>query len=289
MQGPPCVVSRAGLVGMQPWGRSAAPRGRFRAVPTVYDITTEELTSLNIEIQELVAERLPMMFAQEFTWSLWATSLLARSASIVDSITALIERDRRADADVTLRTLFEHITTLCWLAIDPDSHLKEWQEGSEFRWRQFNDEAAEHFGKGAIDPSTATELEGRKLRSLEQRSEEVSDYWPNHISAFKRHAVGSPDSILSFRGIYTAIYRTASRLAHAEVDSLQANVWERPNLLLLVTTKERPRFGRAALAFPLFAFGLLVYNEHFNWPGEPRTSRMVAALNHGTGQDEATC
>lgn len=251
-----------------------------RVPRTLHEIPAEEFTALNSEVQELVAERLPVTFPQEFTWSLWATSLLARSASIVDSVTALIERDRRADAEVALRTLYEHVTTLCWLAIDPDVHLVEWREGSEFQWRRFDREAREQFGKGVLDPRAAADLEGKALRSLKDRSEEVAAFWPEHISAFQSHLPGNRESLMSFRGIYTAIYRTSSRLAHAEVDSLQANVWVRPNGLLRITTTERPKLGRAALAFPLFAFALLVYDHHFGWPGEPRTSQIVAALNY---------
>jgi uncharacterized protein DUF5677 len=191
----------------------------------------------------------------------------------------LAERGRRSDTEVALRTLYEHVTTLCWLAIDPEANLSQWQGGSEFRWRQFDEEARQHFGTGAIDPKDAAALEGEKLKSLQQRAEEVASYWPDQIPAFRPHLIGRRESLRSFRGLYTAIYRTSSRLAHAEVDSLQANVWERPNQLLLITTKERPRLGRAGLSLPLFAFALLVYDHHFGWPGEPRTAAIVASMN----------
>ena len=131
---------------------------------TVHDISSEDLTVVNAEVQDLVAERLPVSFPHELTWSFWATALLARSASILDAITALAERGRRSDAEVALRTLYEHVATLCWLAIDPEANLSHWQGGSEFRWRQFDEEAREHFGKGVLDPETAAALEGERLK-----------------------------------------------------------------------------------------------------------------------------
>jgi hypothetical protein len=69
--------------------------------------------------------------------------------------------------------------------------------------------------------------------------DDVDGFWPDHIDAFRRHPAAGKKKVLTFRGLYTAIFRTTSRFAHAEVDSLQANVRAR--------------------------------DAHIGWPGEPRT------------------
>lgn len=101
---------------------------------TIHEVTLQELTASNAEVQELVGERVPRAF-REPSWLFWATAMLARTAAILDSVTGLAERGRRADAEVALRTLYTHVTTFCWLATDPDPHLVEWQGGSACRLR----------------------------------------------------------------------------------------------------------------------------------------------------------
>ncbi len=94
------------------------------------DVSVEEMVRVNDEIQELIAEQLPRAFPVDVDWRLVVAGMLARIASILDGITALVERGRRAEAEVALRTLFEHVTLLCWMGIDPPKHMRMWQDHS---------------------------------------------------------------------------------------------------------------------------------------------------------------
>lgn len=257
---------------------TSATHDTFSGVRSIHEVTLDELTSLNVEVQALVSERVPRAFPPEMSWGLWATGLLARSASILDAITALAERGRRADAEVALRTLYVHVTTLCWLAIDPESNVDMWHSNSQAMWGVFDREARDFYGIEVLERDDAAELATTKMRPLNQLADDIDAYWPKHVEAFRAHPEGRKE-ILSFRGIYTAIFRSASRIAHAEVDSLQSNLRVSRNEIVVSMT-EPPRFGRAAFALPLMAFALLAYDHHFGWPGEPRTSRMVEALNY---------
>lgn len=252
--------------------------GTFTDVRSIHEVTLGELTDLNAEVQALVSERIPRAFPPGMSWALWATALLARSASILDAITALAERGRRADAEVALRTLYVHVTTFCWLAIDPEANVDAWHSNSQAMWGVFDREARDFYGIEVLDPADAVDLATTKMRPLDQLADDIDAYWPQHIKAFRPHPEGRKE-VLSFRGTYTAIFRSASRIAHAEVDSLQSNLRVRPTEIV-VSMNEPEKFGRAAFALPLMAFALLVYDHHFGWPGEPRTRRMVAALNY---------
>jgi hypothetical protein len=243
---------------------------------TIHDVPVEMLANGNSEFQELVAERLPRAFGQGLTWPLVANGLLARTAAILDSVTALIERGRRADAEVALRTQYVTVSTFCWLAIDPEAHLDSWKRGSEAQWGKFNSEAQSR-KMGVLDAETAFGLATEKMKPLDQVADDIDGYWPNHIPAF-RTATDGGTGLLSFRGLYTAIFRPASRIAHSEVDAMESNLTVRASEII-VSTSERPKFGRAAFAMPLTALVLLVYDHHFGWPGEPRTGALVAALN----------
>jgi hypothetical protein len=253
---------------------------------TIHEVTLEELTASNAEVQRLVGERVPRAF-REPSWLFWATAMLARTAAILDSVTGLVERGRRADAEVALRTLYTHVTTFCWLAIDPEPHLAEWQGGSEAQWDKFNREVKGLYRIIPSDDEVLASFGGAKtLKPLEQLADDVDAYWPSKIAAFRGHpGDGKKKELLSFRGAYTAIFRTTSRIAHAEVDSLQASVRARERELV-VSMQEPPLFGRSGLALPLTGFAILVYNHHFDWPGEPRVGRMVAALNYEPTEDD---
>jgi hypothetical protein len=229
---------------------------------------------VNAEVQALLSERVPRSFPVEISWSLLATGLIARMGGILDAITALIERGRRADAEVALRSLYEHVTIFCWLGIDPDAHLAEWRSHSEARWGIFHREARDRYGYEVISEEDAATLDTERMKPLNQLAEAVDAYWPDRIPAFQRDET---KPLLTFRGCYTAIFRPASRIAHGEVDALQPYVNVRAGEIV-VSMRERERFGRAAFAFPLFAFALLVYHEHFGWPGDERTRQMTDSL-----------
>jgi hypothetical protein len=165
---------------------------------SIYEVTIEELGSGNADVQELVAERIPRAFPREISWPLWATALLARSAAILDSVTALAERGRRTDAEVALRTLYVQLATLCWLAIDPESHIKAWQRGSEAMWSKFQSEAHDFYGIEVLDREDAAGLATDKLKPLDQLADDVDAYWPEHIAAFRQRP-GNRKELLSFR------------------------------------------------------------------------------------------
>jgi len=241
---------------------------------SLHDVTADEIGRINAEVQELLRERVPRSFPVAISWAMLATALLARMGGILDAITALIERRRRADAEVALRSMYEHVTLFCWLGIDPDAHLAEWQRHSEYRWEIFHREARDRYGYQVLREDEAADLDTQRMKPLDQLAEKVDAYWPKRIPAFQR----DPEKpILTFRGCYTAIFRPASRIAHGEVDALQPYVSVRPGEIV-VSMRERERFGRAAFAFPLFAFALLVYDEHFGWPGDELVESMTSSL-----------
>jgi hypothetical protein len=253
-------------------------------VTTIHEVTAAELAAGNQEFQELVAERVPRAFSNA-SWQFWATAMLARTAAILDSVAALVERGRRADAESALRTLYVHVTTFCWLAVDPDDHVDAWHRNSEAMWGVFSKESDDFFGIKVLDDETVADFASEKLKPIQQLAADVDAFWPDHIDAFRRHPVAGKKEVLTFRGLYTAIFRTTSRFAHAEVDSLQANVRARDQELV-VSMNESKTFGRAGFALPLSAFALLVYNHHTGWPGEPRAGRIVAAMNYNPYRSE---
>jgi hypothetical protein len=251
----------------------------------VHEVSTEEIVQGNNDLQELIGERLPRAFpARSMGWSLWAAGFLARTAAILDSISALVERKRYNDAEVALRTLYVTVTTFCWIAIDPDRHIDIWHEGSEAQWEKFDSEALRNFGKRVLSDDLAAELSKQQLKKIDQLADDVDAHWPDHIAAFRRHPKKGK-GMLTFRGLYTAIFRTASRIAHAEVDSMQANVRVLPTQTI-VRIDEPEVFGRAWMGLPLTAYAVLVFNHHFGWPGTDWANHMIELMNYEPLDDD---
>lgn len=244
------------------------------SVRSVHEVTADEIVHVNEEVQAVLAERIPRSFPVDVTWALIATALLARMGGILDALTALVERGRRADAEVALRTMYEHVTLFCWIGIDPGTHLDQWRSHSGSKWETFNREARDRYGQDVLGEEEAESLGTGRLKPLDQLADAIDSYWPDRIPAFRQ---GEDKQLLTFRGCYTAIFRTTSRIAHGEVDGLQPYVNPGPGEIV-VSIRERETFGRSAFAFPLFAFALLVYNYHFDWPGNDRAQQITASL-----------
>ncbi len=247
-----------------------------RGKQPAHGFSAAQLAEINDEIQTLLGERLPRRMPVEISWEFWATAMLARVGAIFDSVSVLVSAERRADAEVALRTLFEQVTVFSWIAINPDKHLQEWREHSESRWAKFHEETREDYGIELISAEDAEALARKRMKTLELRTEAIDEYWPRHLEAFE----GQPTegrSLKSFRGLYTALYRTTSRIAHAEVDALQPYV-EIGGCGITVSTDEPQQFGRAALAVPLVGFFLLVHHHHFGWPATDTATAISSSL-----------
>ena len=70
----------------------------------------------------------PRRFRHEPSWHHIAAAFVVRMGDTVESILTLWEADRRSGLDmmILLRALYEQTVVFAWLAIDPDTHLKEW-------------------------------------------------------------------------------------------------------------------------------------------------------------------
>jgi hypothetical protein len=76
----------------------------------------------------MLDERLPERFSLrgEPIWRPCLTALIARMAGILESTRPLAEPERQYDALILLRSLYEHVVTFLWLAIDPEPRVDEW-------------------------------------------------------------------------------------------------------------------------------------------------------------------
>ena len=87
-----------------------------------------QLRRVNREFVGYVRRNFPMRFYQsEGKWPVCAAAALLRMCDTVDSIMALMGKQKLGDARALLRSLYEQVVVFSWVAIDPDTRLERWR------------------------------------------------------------------------------------------------------------------------------------------------------------------
>ena len=242
-----------------------------RRVRPLSQVSDALLRAATDEVTALLAERFPLAYAPpgpELAWPVAAGAFVMRCGELLESVTRLVEQGRSADSFVLIRVLYEHATTFCWIAIDPEDHQGQWMGWADYRQKALHNEA-KAYGVQVLTPEELAALKPVKPPSTLTLAEQIDKYWPEHSSAFRPRKGGVRD-ILTFRGMYTAIFRRASGLAHAAPTSLDRQITGSASQL--VVGKERPADppDLHGVGVPLMAFVLVVYAHHFGWPDESK-------------------
>jgi Family of unknown function (DUF5677) len=236
------------------------------------------------EMLALVDRRLPERFwPSEALWRMVLTALVARMAGIVASMRPLAEPRHQADALVLLRTLYEHLITFLWLAIDPEPRVGDWYGHTLVHRKALHHDALQFGVKGVL---TAAQLkqaeESERLKPLQQRVDEVDQFWGPRIRGFYVQPAQGPKNVLTLLGLYLVIYRLASRNAHATIESIDPCV--RPDGPRTIVDRH-PQEGSliwSSLALPVFAMALVVSGERLGWPDED----AIREINDGLVRED---
>ncbi len=232
------------------------------------------------EFNALLASRLPLAFL-EGKWSFAAAGLLARMGRLLDSLALLVESGRNADGQVLLRVIYEHATTFCWLGIDPAANVETWKEWSRWRSVKLHNDAKDFGIEVLTDRELAAMEPNSEPRSLPQLAEEVDAYWSSQSAAFRRPPKRKRHP-LTFRGLYTAIYRKGSSLIHTTEAGLSRQAKGTASQYLVVMEEQPPgNPDIPAIAIPLSGFMLIVYHHHFGWPPD----EVVRGITEGVAPE----
>jgi hypothetical protein len=169
------------------------------------------------------------------------------------------------------RVVYEQAVTLCWVAIDPESHHGRWRAhalASDSKLRA----DIERFG-AKLDPIPEPDKSAVGLPSMDQRAEESDQHWHGKVAGL--HA---GTHLFSFRGLYAALYRTASRPAHASYGAVAEHVGDgaRP---VVVRSPAASEPGLAVLAVPLLGMTLAVLASRVQWINEDSVREIVGRLH----------
>lgn len=257
------------------------PEGKRVRQP--HEVEPNQLRKFTDEVGELIDDRLPMMFGTDDDWPVIAHGFLARAGTLLEALTALVEHGHGGEAQMLLRIVFEHVTTFCWLAIDPEPHVLQWREWAKARQLKTHREA-KAFGVTVLTAAEVAEAEGSQPPlPLPQLAEQVDRYWSEHSAAFRPYDDSDPDappSILTFKGFYTAVYRKASNLIHADIASPDryATMPIQGHVTIHKTEQHSKNNDFPAFAGAMVGFLLIVFEDRFGWPDLELTEAIANGL-----------
>jgi hypothetical protein len=239
--------------------------------------SNEAVATASSELIELVVSHLPQRFyAGEHPWRMFGAAVIVRMTDTVESLMALMATGLPIDGLILLRALYEQVIRYLWISIDPDNHIEAWGSNARWQMRKLHNDALK-FGQTVMDDSELAAAEGSKeLPGLADLALAVDTHWGGKMIGFRSPATGQ-QGILTMRGLYTMVYRTGSRAAHVQPDSLE------PYGELHVSPRVIRRPGKDdpsiwwPLALALYSHALIVCNDQLNWPDPDR----VRAINNG--------
>jgi hypothetical protein len=229
------------------------------------------------ELVALVEGHLPQrVYPSQPRWRLFAAVIVARMADTVEAIEALLTASLPIDGLIAIRTLYEQVIRYLWLSIDPDTHLQDWASNAEYHLRQLHQDALK-FGQTVMDDGELAKSEGaRKMPGLADLALAVDAHWGGKMLGFRAPASWN-EGILTLRGLYTLIYRPASRAAHVQPDALEPYATNLQGARIVV---DRPEKDEPSIwwpvTVPLYAHALIVCHDQLGWPDPDR----VRAINN---------
>jgi Family of unknown function (DUF5677) len=222
----------------------------------------------------LVEARLPQRFCGgESYWRFYGAAMIVRMADTVEAMLALMHADYPVDGLILLRALYEEVVGYLWVSVDPKVNFPRWIEGARAWELKMHDDATAYGMEILNEKERALAAGARMLPSLANRAADVDEHWGGRLIGF-RPPSKEQQGILTFRGLYVAIYRFASRAAHGQPDSLTP--YTDPHVYPARVSRSEPAPDSIwwPLAVPLYAHALLVCHDQLGWP-DPERVRTI--------------
>ena len=208
-------------------------------------------------------------------WPLVGPALLAHATRTLHSIILLAGVDAHNDAFRLLRSLYDHVLTLAWLAADPDppTRLEQWRlEDLENRLKA--DREASAAGEPLLEAPVRAQWEAespprpRRRRTLHRKRSLPTDTGGrgSGVDISKARLLQRPvhDSVRNYSGLVHATFRGLNRVTEDLPDGRKRVVLQAP------LDAHRPD----GIATVLHGLGLYVAAQSLGWP----TAENVTAV-----------
>lgn len=210
-------------------------------------------------------------------WPVIAAAHIVRATRSLEAICLLRSTGFGADATTVLRSLFEHVVTFAWLAIDPAANVPLWLK-EDARARIAANTALESMDEPMFDDADTAYFRERiagttgGCPSVEGMAREADAHWATRIQHWDL-----TDPKNNFLGLYQLVYRFSSVYVHPRPVGLNI-VLAAPMEGVLVVGGEAGDLDEPVTWGPLvLLLGLLVGGPALGWPNEDRVLDAVKA------------
>lgn len=209
-------------------------------------------------------------------WPLVGPALLAHATSNLKSIFVLRSHEAHNDSSRLLRSLYDHVVTFAWLAVDPPARLGPWRKADlQERLKMDRDftDACEELLTDAGRAQMKSDVESIDAHApdLASKAMNADNHWVPRIDGIEA------EGLKSFRGFYTLLFRQHSGLVHATMRGLNHVSVDldppRKRVVLEAPLDGRGPYGMATVVYSL---GLLVAGQSLGWPDGAEVEAIVA-------------
>lgn len=223
--------------------------------------------------------------------------LLLKAAGTLRSMLLLMPGGGTVDALALLRTLYENIVILSWIAIDPEAHMSLWVATSAY-W-----EIEEHKDWEKVGGGLRTEDELRDLKeqagpgkadglpSVPKMASEADEYWGGRVRGWSATSgAKDPGLFASLRGLYRYIYQRGSAAVHSRSRGFDPYfVTITDDVVKLHPEKPTTDYHVYNLGMHALAFGIAVGEQSWGWPSWREAMKILEreeAIYGADGEDE---
>jgi hypothetical protein len=226
-------------------------------------------------LADLVESRLPLevdVTGPGGRWAVTGGGLLAHATGSLHAISRLQPAGMYNDAFRLLRSLYDHVVTLAWLAEDQVTRLTLWRL-EDLKGRLTLDREASSAGRPLLDGAERTEMSRAlggvsvRMPTLAAMAIAADRYWEPRLDFLQ------PSGPQSFGGLYTFLFRNYSGLVHASFRGLNRvteDISDHRKRIVVQAPLETN--GPCSVATVVYGIGLYVAAQALGWPAANEVS-----------------
>ena len=206
------------------------------------------------ELIAYVRSLYPVRFYAGEAWAnLYTAAALLRLTDMAEAVLVHMPDRRDLDAAAALRSMYELVVTVCWVLAAPEQRKPLWEGEALIQQLKLHDDLAT-FGETLLsDQEVEKSRNARGMPPLADRARQADEHWSGRVEGLH-----PGDHLLSFRGLYIAVYRLGSQPTHGSIASLLPYIEQHPRRFKVRARPPDPSVVTYALVSPLLAIALVV-------------------------------